>query len=127
MSKERYNNFFYEKDERAHKKGEERKNVNLRISISDLIDDVEERNRIGIDNSLKYTFHVIRYVIVDSELYEIELLKLKENKWYVYSILHVIEFDGEYATPSEYEEISLEQFKNSSSYQLNLFGVEDYE
>lgn len=125
MSK-KYNNFFYEKDDKYHKKGEERQNVNLRISFEDLIDNKDERDKIGPDLSIKYNFHIISEVIIDGESYEIELLKLKKNKWYVYDIKHIIEYD-DYGTPYKYEDISLEQLKNSVSRQLNLFGEFNYE
>lgn len=126
MSNVKFNNFFYEKDDKYHKKGEERQNVNIRISLEDLIDDIDERNRIGLDLSLKYNSHIIREVIIDGEEYEIELLKLNKNKWYVYDIKHILEYD-DYGTPYEFEEYTLEQLKNSCSRQLNLFDGFDYE
>lgn len=126
MSNIKFNNFFYENDDKNHKRGEERRNVNIRISLEDLTDDAENIKKIGLDLSLKYNFRIIREVILNSEEYEIDIMKLNKNKWYVYDIKHIIDYD-DYGTPCKYEDITLEQLKNSCNRQLNLFSELDYE
>lgn len=117
----KFNNFFYEKDDKYHKKGEERENVNLRIAFEDLVDDRELIKKYGLDTSLKYNSHIIREVIVDGEMYEIELVKLNNNKWFVLMLLHIVDFDYMTGSPVEFEEFSLEELKKGTCRQLNLF------
>lgn len=123
----KYNNFFYDKDDKFHKKGDERKDVNLRISFNDLTDNKDDIKKYGLDYNIKNSFHIIRETIIDGEMYELEMLKLNKNKWYVYLILHVVEWDKNSAGPAAYEEISLDTLKQKTPVQLNIFGVEDYE
>lgn len=123
----KYNNFFYDKDDKFHKKGDERKEVNLRISFNDLTDNKDDIKKYGLDFNIKNSFHIIRETIIDGEMYELEMLKLNKNKWYVYLILHVIEWDKNSGGPATYEEISLDILKQKTPVQLNIFDVEDYE
>lgn len=127
MGNAKYNNFYYEKDDKYHKKGEERQNVSIQISFEDLTDSKEDIFKYGLDTSLKYSSHIIRETIIDGDLYEIELQKLKNNKWYVIQIYWIEEYDEETGTPCKYTDMSLDELRNSSTRQLNLFSDFDYE
>ena len=127
MGNTKFNNFFYEKDDAYHKKGEERQNVNIQISFEDLTDSKDDIKKYGIDSSLKFSSHIIRETIIEGELYEIELQKLKHNKWYVIQLYWIEEFDSETGTPIKFVDMSLDKLKNSTERQLNIFGWEDYE